>query len=350
MENLELKEKLKVLEDGSILKKLEEMISNIDSEKAVYDARNVFLKDNVSPYYQLLKKVDNDQKKALGQKLNEIKEKTELIVSSRIETIKQNKLASIKANYDVEIPSDYLQSGYINPIHLVKNQIIKFFKMAGFKIATNSEVTSIEYNFDKLNIKKDHPARSASDTFFIDDKTLLRVHNTAITAKYLELYNNQDEIKVLSYGDVYRKDDDDATHSHQFNQIDFVWAKKGMSLANLKWITDNLLKFLFNKSVKIRCRLSHFPFTEPSFEIDVSCFFCDQKGCNVCKNTKWIEVLGAGLLHPNVIKNANLKPGISAVAFGMGVDRIAMLKYQINDIRRIYCNDFSLLSEFKGGR
>ncbi|MDE7099860.1 MAG: phenylalanine--tRNA ligase subunit alpha, partial [Malacoplasma sp.] len=269
----------------------------------------------------------------------------------RVNQIKKDKILKIKSEYDLDLPANFFETGFINPLDLVKEQIIAFFKKANFKIITVSEVTTVDYNFDRLNIKKDHPARSMSDTFFIDDSKLLRVHNTAVTAMALEKFNYETEIKVLSYGNVYRKDDDDATHSHQFNQIDMVWVKKGMSLANLKWITDKLVKYIFDdENIKVRYRLSHFPFTEPSFEIDVSCFFCKSKGCSICKNTKWIEVLGAGLLHPNVLKSASIKKGLSGVAFGIGIDRIAMLKYQISDIRRMYNNDFLFLKEFKGDR
>ncbi|MDE5841476.1 MAG: phenylalanine--tRNA ligase subunit alpha, partial [Malacoplasma sp.] len=295
--------------------------------------------------------LDEKEKKDLGKNLNEIKEKIEKIVEKRINQIKKERILKIKSEYDLNLPANFFETGFVNPLDLVKEQIINFFKKANFKILTASEVTTVDYNFDKLNIKQDHPARSMSDTFFINESKLLRVHNTAVTAMALEKFNKENEIKVLSYGNVYRKDDDDATHSHQFNQIDMVWVKKGMSLANLKWITDKLVKYIFDdEDIKVRYRLSHFPFTEPSFEIDVSCFFCKSKGCNICKKTKWIEVLGAGLLHPNVLRNTNIKKGLSGIAFGIGIDRIAMLKYQISDIRRMYNNDFLFLKEFKGDR
>ncbi|BAC44714.1 phenylalanine--tRNA ligase subunit alpha [Malacoplasma penetrans] len=337
--------------DFENIKILQDKIKDIEIEKNVYDERNIFLKNYLSPLYKELKEMSEEDKKEFGKQLNQYKEMIEDVAEKRINEIKKQKILNIKSEYDINLPADYFQSGGINPIDLVKNEIVKFFKKANFKILTESEVTSVEFNFDSLNIKKDHPARSISDTFYIDDKQLLRVHNTAITSKALRMFNKEEEIKVLSHGNVYRKDDDDATHSHQFNQIDMVWVKKGMSLANLKWLTDKLLKYLFNESIKIRYRISHFPFTEPSFEVDINCFFCDSKDhCSVCKNTKWIEVLGAGLLHPNVLKNANVKKGLSGIAFGIGIDRIAMLKYQIKDIRRLYGNDFSLIESFKGER
>ena len=324
-------------------------VEKLNKEKLVFDERNIFQKEFIAPLYEELKKVPHDVKKDFGKKINELKQKIEEIVNQRIEIIKQEALNSIKSEYDLTIPANYFESGSLNPIDLVKNRIINFFKKANFIIMTDSELTTDEYCFDRLNIKKDHPARGLSDTFFVDDHQLLRVHNTAITSKALEMFSHKDEIKVLSYGNVYRKDDDDATHSHQFNQIDMVWVKKGMSISNLKWLTKKLLQYIFETDdIKVRYRLSYFPFTEPSFEIDVSCFFCKQNGCHICKKTTWIEVLGAGLLHPNVLKDANIKQGLSGIAFGMGIDRIAMLKYQIDDIRRMYGNDFALLEEFKG--
>lgn len=327
-----------------------EKISSADIEKKVYDARNIFLKEHLSPLYENLKKASNEEKKEVGKTLNLLKAKIDEVIDNKIKEIVAKRILNIKSKFDIDIPANYFQTGYINPIDLVIKQIIFFFKKANFSIMTDSEVTTEEYNFDRLNIKKDHPARSLSDTFYIDTKRLLRVHNTAITSKAIEKLNKQNEIKVLSYGNVYRKDDDDATHSHQFNQIDMVWIKKDLSIANLKWLTDKLLKFLFNKDIDVRYRLSYFPFTEPSFEIDVSCFFCNKQGCFVCKKTKWIEVLGAGMLHPSVLKEANIDKNLNGIAFGIGVDRIAMLKYQINDIRRMYGNDFSLISEFKGDK
>lgn len=332
-----------------LIKEFEKSLEEISKEKLVFDERNIFQKQVLVPLYDKLKKASVEEKKNLGKEINEYKQLIEDVVNKKITSLKAQEILSIKSEFDIDIPMNNLANGILNPIDLVKNSIINFFKKANFTIMTESEITTQEYCFDRLNIKKDHPARGLSDSFYIDDEKLLRVHNTAITAKALEKFAHMDEIKVLSYGNVYRKDDDDATHSHQFNQIDMVWVKKDMSISNLKWLTKKLLQYLFNtKDIKVRYRLSYFPFTEPSFEIDISCFFCNGQGCNVCKKTTWIEVLGAGLLHPNVLKDANIKPELSGIAFGIGIDRIAMLKYQINDIRRMYWNDFSLIQEFKG--
>lgn len=336
-----------------ILEKIENFkkeISVLTDEKNVFDEKNKFNKNLLSNLYLKLKSLEGEKKKELGIQINQYKEKIDEIVNKKILEIKNFKLENIKSEYDFQITSDYFKIGTINPIDLVKNKIIEFFKKANFLITTDSEVTTVEYNFDRLNIKIDHPARSMSDTFYLEKNKLLRVHNTAITSKVLEKFNKNQEIKVLSYGNVYRKDDDDSTHSHQFNQIDVVWVKQNLSIANLKWLTNNLLKFLFEIDVKLRYRLSYFPFTEPSFEIDIGCFFCKYKGCVICKQTKWIEVLGAGLLHNNVLEKAKIDKRMKGIAFGIGIDRIAMLKHRIDDIRRIYINDFELLEEFRGSK
>lgn len=214
-----------------------------------------------------------------------------------------------------------------------------------FKIESGNEVVRTIDNFDKLNISKDHPARQGNDSFFIDEEMMLRTHCTATTATVID-QNTSKDIRVVSFGNVYRKDDDDATHSHQFNQIDLVWVKDGLSLQNLKWLIHEMLKYIFGPKVETRFRLSHFPFTEPSFEVDMTCPYCGGNGCAICKNTGWIELLGAGMLHANVLKFAgvNIKSGLAA---GVGVDRLAMIKYGITDIRDLYSNDFRILNSFK---
>lgn len=332
-----------------LINEFKEKINNIKNKNILIEEKNIFSKKFFSPLYDELKKVPNEEKKNLGSLINKYKEKIENIILIRIQEIENEKLNSIKSEYDPMIPSDYMKSGSFNPIQIVANQILDFFKKLSFEIVYDNEITTVEYNFDRLNIKEEHPARSLSDTFYIDDKNLLRVHCTSTTAKMLEINKNKNEIKVVSFGNVFRKDDDDSTHSHQFNQIDFVWVKEGLSVANLKWLIDSLLKHLFNSNIKTRYRLSQFPFTEPSMEVDISCFVCKNKGCNVCKKTGWIEVLGSGILHPNVLKNAGIdSEKFSGIAAGFGLDRIAMFKYGINDIRYIYENDFRILKQFRG--
>lgn len=332
-----------------LIEEFKEKISSIKNPNQLIEEKNIFTKKFLVPLYDELKKVPVEQKKELGSKINVYKNMIEEITNNRVEAIELEKLNSIKSEYDPNIPADYLQSGSLNPIQIVANQILEFFEKLSFEVVYDNEITTVDYNFDKLNIKEEHPARSLSDTFYINDKELLRVHCTSVTAKMLEKNKDKKEIKSVSFGNVFRKDDDDATHSHQFNQIDFVWVKEGISITNLKWLIDSLMKHLFNKDTKTRFRLSQFPFTEPSMEVDISCFVCQNKGCNVCKKTGWIEVLGSGLLHPNVLEAAKIdSKKYSGIAAGFGLDRIAMLKYGINDIRYIYENDFRILKQFRG--
>lgn len=332
-----------------IIELLKEKIKDVNNVNVLVQEKNIFNKNFLTPLYSKIKSLSNDDKKIFGTKLNELKNEIDEICEKKINDINKKQISLIKAEYDLMIPVDSLQSGSVNPIQIVANDIMNFFKKFNFEIVFGDEVTSVKYNFDNLNIQMSHPARSYSDTFYIDDKTLLRVHCTAVTAKMLEKNNQKSEIKVVSFGNVYRKDDDDATHSHQFNQIDFVWVNSNMSISNLKWLIDELLKYLFNEKIKTRYRLSHFPFTEPSMEVDISCFMCDSKGCSVCKKSGWIEILGAGLLHPSVLASAEINPEkYSGIAAGFGLDRIAMLKYGISDIRYIYENDFRVLSQFRG--
>ncbi len=324
-------------------------ISSIKNPNVLIEEKNIFNKKFLVPLYDELKKVDVTHKKELGIRINNYKKMIDDIVEERLNNIEFEKLNSIKSEFDPMIPADYLQSGSLNPVQIVIDQIIDFFERLSFDIIFDNEITTTDLNFTKLNIKDDHPARSLSDTFYISDKELLRVHCTSVTVKVLQEKNKQSEIKSVAFGNVFRKDDDDATHSHQFNQIDIVWVKEGLSISNLKWLIDALMKHLFKKNTKTRFRLSQFPFTEPSMEVDISCFVCDGKGCNVCKKTGWIEILGSGLLHPNVLKNAGIDSNkFSGIAAGLGIDRIVMLKYGINDIRYIYENDFRILKQFRG--
>lgn len=334
-----------------ILSELKDILLKISKENLIIEEKNIFSKKHLSPMYDELKKASIENKKTLGKEINELKNAIEEVAKNRIEEIQNEFLSNIKSEFDPLIPSDFIKSGCLNPIQLVANDIISFFENLSFEIVYDNEITTTDYCFDRLNFKEDHPAKSLSDTFYLSEKELLRVHCTSVTAKMLEKNNKKSEIKVVSFGNVFRKDDDDATHSHQFNQIDFVWLKENISIANLKWLIDGLMKHLFNEKTITRFRLSQFPFTEPSMEVDISCFICSGDGCNLCKKTGWIEILGAGLLHPNVLKSASIdSEKYSAMAAGFGLDRIAMLKYGITDIRHIYENDFRILEQFRGKR
>lgn len=321
-------------------------LKNEKDEKKLFELKNIFFKKHINPLISKIRDVPNDQKKEYGILTNQLKNKieekfTEILNQSIPEDSRTSKVPPM-------INSTGIKCGGINLIDKTIREINHFFSKLGFDILEGDEVTEGKYNFDALNIDENHPARAEHDSFYVDDNQLLRSHCTAATAKFME-NSKSEEIKIISSGNVYRKDDDDATHSHQFNQVDLVWIGKYLSIKNLKWLVNSFLSEIFNiKNLETRYRLSYFPFTEPSFEVDIKCFNCDAQGCNICKSSGWIEILGAGIFHPNVISVAKLDKSMIGLAAGIGIDRIVMIKYGINDIRHLYNNDFKLLKQFKG--
>lgn len=333
-----------MLTNQELLEILKEELENAKNEQQAYEIKNIFIKQYVNPMMKRISTVED--KKAFGLMINDFKKEIENIFEIKINSFNQNDSQNNHSNFsDVFLTKNSLKIGNHHLLNIVLNDIINFFNSLNFTIVSGNEVVEDKFNFQNLNIPSDHPARNSHDSFFINENLLLRTHCTTTTAEYI--YNNkQNDIRLLSYGNVYRNDDDDATHSHQFTQIDFVWIRKDLSLSNLKWIIDSFLKYIFETDVKTRYRLSFFPFTEPSFEVDISCFKCNSQGCNICKKTGWIEVLGAGMLNQNVLKSANIQ-NTKGIAGGIGVERIAMLKYSISDIRNLYNNNFFINKQFK---
>lgn len=327
-----------------LLKILEDNLQNVQTEKQAIEVKNIFNKKYIAPLYKELA-VASD-KKTYGQMLNALKNNVEDFLQQKINSLNQL-VDEIPTNeiVDLSLNTNFLNSGNEHLLNVVLNDTINFFKSLNFDIVSGNEVVTDEFNFQRLNIPENHPARNMQDSFFINNEFMLRTHCTVTTAQ--QINNNQaNDIRVLSYGNVYRKDDDDATHSHQFMQIDFVWIRENLNLANLKWIIDSFIKYLFGEESKTRYRLSFFPFTEPSFEVDVTCFKCQGHGCNICKKTGWIEILGAGMLHENVLNAANIK-NKTGIAGGIGIERLTMLKYGISDIRNLYNNNFAINKQFK---
>lgn len=309
--------------------------------------KNIFMKKNVAGLYGLLKTLPPEQKKDAGLEINAFNnELNQMFEQAKAKLEATNELVNNKVDYDLNVNTYKLTKGAKTILSIVTDKIIEYFKQLNFNIVEGDEVTTIENNMDRLNIDQDHPARDPKDTFYIDSVRMLRTHCTATTAE--QIHDQDREIKVLSYGNVYRNDDDDLTHSHQFTQIDIVWVKQNLSINHLKSVIDGLLKYIFGNEIKTRYRLSYFPFTEPSFEVDISCFNCGGKGCPMCKQTGWIEILGAGILNKKVLEAANIRRINSGIAAGIGIERIAMLKYGITDIRDIYNNDFRLTKQLKG--
>ena len=334
--------------DRNIINNLKSFVESIDNEKKLAEEKNIFNRKHIAPIYGQIKDKSPEEKKDFGQKINILKSEIDKIFDDQLNRVKEQYINSLRSKVDPLLDVSDLLIGGINPIEASINEINNFFKVLNFEIVSGPEISSSKYNFDNLNMDENHAARDEHDTFFINKNTILRTHCTSVSAKIIE-NNPNDEIKVISYGNVYRKDEDDATHSHQFNQVDIIWIKKDLNISNLKWLINNFLKYFFkNDNIKTRYRLSYFPFTEPSFEVDMSCFKCNGKGCNICKETGWIEVLGSGIFNPKVIYKANLNEDMIGLAAGIGIDRITMLKYGINDIRYLYNNDFRILSKFKG--
>ena len=295
------------------------------------------------------KDLPTEEKPAFGQKVNVLKSE----VSTAVET-KQVELAKIataqkleRERIDITLAGDALRLGTTHPLVMIQQEIEDLFIGMGYKVAEGPEVEQDYYNFELANIPKDHPARDMQDTFYVDPNTLLRTHTTAMQMRELEKAHGVKPIKLICPGKVYRRDDDDATHSHQFMQCEGLVVGDHVTLTDLKGTLEFMANKLFGDGRKIRFRPSYFPFTEPSVEVDVSCPFCNGKGCSVCKGSGWIEILGAGMVHPNVFRMNGFDPETtSGFAFGVGLERVAMLKYGINDIRNFYLNDVRFLKTF----
>ncbi|MCX5774809.1 MAG: phenylalanine--tRNA ligase subunit alpha, partial [Firmicutes bacterium] len=248
---------------------------------------------------------------------------------------------------DITLPGTSEDAGARNPFFIIQDEITDIFIGMGYEVAEGPEVESDHFNFELLNIPKDHPARDMQDSFYIDENTLLRTHTSPVQARTMQAKKGQ-PVKVICPGKVYRRDDDDATHSHQFAQIEGLVIDKDINLGNLKATLELFIRKMYGEKRQIRLRSSYFPFTEPSVEVDVSCAECGGKGCSVCKGTGWIEILGGGMVHPNVLAMSGYDPKkFQGFAFGIGIERVAMLRYGIEDIRRFYQNDIRFLEQFK---
>ena len=253
-----------------------------------------------------------------------------------------------KEKIDVTLPGVPVKEGQPHILMQVIDQLEKLFLGMGYQIVDGPEIEEDHYNFEMLNLPKDHPARDMQDTFYITKQILMRTQTSPVQARTMEKHDfSKGPLKMISPGKVYRRDTDDATHSHQFHQVEGLVIDKNITMADLKGTLELVAKTLFGADREIRMRPSYFPFTEPSAEVDVSCFKCGGKGCAVCKQTGWIEVLGAGMVHPNVLEMAGVDSSVyGGFAFGLGPDRFAMLKYGVDDIREFYLNDVRFLNQF----
>jgi len=279
--------------------------------------------------------------------VNEVRDALEAQISSAEKTLKDAVLKEKleKEKIDVTVPANSRKIGSIHPITGVIDNVKEIFLGLGYEIADGPEIEKTYYVFDQLNTPIDHPARDLQDTFYVTDDIILRTQTSSVQIRTME--NKKPPIKIICPGAVYRSDSVDMTHSPVFHQIEGLAVGENITMADLKGTLEIFAKKCLGENTKIRFRPHHFPYTEPSAEVDVSCFVCGGKGCRVCKNEGWIELLGSGMVHPNVLKNCGIDPEIySGFAFGFGVERIAMAKYGIDDMRLLYENDVRFLKQF----
>lgn len=294
-----------------------------------------------------IKKVPKEEKKAYGQAVNEVKSWAQGLYDKKKEEIdKKMMLARYdEETIDVTLPANGKAAGNLHPLTSIRNEMINVFAGMGFEIFEGPEIEDDDHNFTRLNVLKDHPSRDMQDTFWLTEDLLLRTHTSPGQIRVMDM--EKPPIKVLVPGKVFRSDSD-ATHSPMFSQLEGLVVDKHITLCDLQGMLDQFVKAIFSDEAKTRLRPSYFPFTEPSVEVDVTCFKCGGKGCSLCKGTGWIEVLGGGIVNNKVLENCNIDPEqYSGLAFGIGIERIAMLKYGINHMGKLFENDIEFLKQFK---
>ena len=335
-----------------LLKSLESKIVNITNINDLNELKAEYLgkKGSISSLSSNMANLSNEEKKNYGMKLNEIRTTAESLIEEKRKEI-ENKLLNEKLNkeaIDISLPASKISVGKANILERVIEEVEETFMSMGYDVVDGPEIEEDKFNFEMLNIPKGHAARDAQDTFYIEDETiLLRSQTSPVQARTMLKGEGKTPIRMICPGKTYRRDDDDATHSHQFMQIEGLLVDKDISLSDLKGTFDVIAKKLFGDDCVTRFRPSYYQFTEPSVETDISCFACKGKGCNLCKNTGWITISGAGIVHPNVLRNCGYDPNVwTGFAFGFGAERCAMLKYGIDDIRTFYQTDLRELANF----
>ena len=331
-----------------IKQKAKEEIAKIMSLNAIGEIKAKFIGKNgeITALLRGMKDIPFEMRAEFGKKVNDLKEEVSEFFAKKESELKALETARKfkKDAVDITMPGKIPALGSLHPLNIVKNKIIDAFTGMGFEIFEGPEIDTDYYCFQALNIPKDHPARDMQDTFYINDNVLLRPHTSPGQVRTME--NKKPPIKILSPGRVYRADDD-ASHSPMFHQIEGLVVDKGVSLCDLKGLLDEFVKIIFDKDTKTRFRPSYFPFTEPSVEVDVTCCKCGGKGCNLCKGTGWIEILGAGIVNKKVLEMSGIDSDVySGLAFGLGIERITMIKYGISDIRTLFENNVAFLQQF----
>ena len=335
-----------------LLKTIDNIYSNINTIEDLNKLKVEYMgkKGKITELNSLIRTLPNDEKKEFGKKMNELKQ----AFTSRYDSLKEKleeelinqKLSSEKI--DISLPATKINIGSANILEKLIEEVEDLLISMGYDVVDGPELEQDKYNFELLNIPKGHPVRDAQDTFYIkDEELLLRSQTSPVQIRVMLANKEKKPIRMICPGKTYRRDDDDATHSHQFTQIEGLLVDRDVSLSDLKGTIDEIIKKLFGNDVKTRFRPSYYPFTEPSVEVDISCFNCQQKGCSICKNTGWITVAGGGIVHPNVLNNCGYQSSQwTGFAFGFGAERLAMLKYGINDVRTFYTTNLKELETF----
>lgn len=290
-----------------------------------------------------------EERPVIGQAANDVRQAIEAAIERKQEEIAaaETEARLSRETIDVTLPGRPAPAGAVHPLNKVIMEIEDIFIGMGFSVAEGPEVETDYFNFEALNLPKDHPARDMQDTFYITDEILLRTQTSPVQVRTMRAMEGRLPVRIICPGKVYRRDDDDATHSFQFTQIEGLVIDKQVRLSDLKGVLLEFSRLMFGKDTEIRMRPSFFPFTEPSAEVDVTCVQCRGAGCRVCKQTGWLEILGSGMVHPRVLEYGGYDPDeVSGFAFGMGVERIAMLKYGVDDIRHFYSGDVRFLQQF----
>lgn len=333
----------------SIEEKAKERLATIENEAQLEAFRVEFLgkKGELTLVLRGMGKLSPEERPEIGKLANIVREDIEGALLAKQEALREEALAKklLEEKLDVTVPGNKGAIGKRHPLAKVQGELCDIFRSMGFEIVEGPEVEYDKYNFEKLNIPKDHPARDTQDTFYITENILLRSQTSPVQVRTME--KQAPPVRIISPGRVYRSDEVDATHSPVFHQLEGLVVDEGITMGDLKGVLETFAKKMFGEKTRIRFRPHHFPFTEPSAEVDVSCFICGGKGCRVCKGEGWIEILGAGMVHPSVLSGCDIDPEkYSGFAFGMGIERITMIKYGIDDMRMLYENDPRFLEQF----
>ena len=340
-------------EQDEVQKIKEEAVKEIEKSedlKTLEDIRVKHLgkKGGLTALLKSMKDLSAEERPKFGALVNKAKEELETKIQEKEKELQKMALnMKLKSEeIDVTLPSQKIRRGSKHPLNRVIEEVEDLFVSMGYDVVSGPELETDEYCFERLNLPQGHPARDMQDSFYITTEYLLRTQTSAVQARTMMANEDKTPIRVIVPGKTFRREDD-ATHSHQFNQVEGLVVDKNISLADLKGTLEVFMKKMLGPKTELRFRPSYFPFTEPSYEVDVSCFKCGGKGCNLCKQTGWIELLGSGIVHPNVLKMNGYDPEkYSGFAFGVGLDRLAMFKYGITDIRLLYQNDVRFLSQF----